>query len=116
MNKLLLKNVQVKRIDFDSETITVDDFSKKMLDWAAKDSLIIGGFAVPPTLLKVGGKLNPPYYKVLSGHFQCYAARIAQSLDPLKGKTIPAIVISDDDPNLKTFIYQMENCNFYVVR
>ena len=113
MKKLLLKIVQIKRIKFDNSE--PEHFNEKMLDWAAQDSLTIGGFAIPPVLLKVGEE-SDPFYQILSGNFQCCAARIAQGIDPLKREAIPAIVISDDDPNLKTFVHQMDNCNFYTIR
>ena len=106
MKKLLLTIVQVKRIDFDDCTATIDEFSEDMLAKAAQSSLEIGGFVIPPTLLRTGSELNPSYH-ILVGHFQCYAALRAYKLEPLRGETIPAVVIRDDDPKLDLLMYQL---------
>lgn len=105
MNKLLLTIVQVKRIEFD-DSIPESDFSDHGLNSASESSLEIGGFVIPPTLLRAGSESNPSYH-VLVGHFQCYAALRAYKLDPLRGETIPAVVIRDDDPKLDLLMYQL---------
>lgn len=95
MKKLLLTIVQTRKIAFD-DSFDEAVFSKKNLNKAAEQSLQVGGFVIPPTLLRVGDELTP-FYHILAGHFQCYAARIARNIDPVKGETIPAIVIINDD-------------------
>ena len=107
--------VAVKRIDFDDCTATIDEFSEDMLAEAAQSSLEIGGFVMPPILIRKGNELNLSY-KILSGHFQCFAARIARTIDPLKGETIPAIVIRGDDPNLDLFFQQLLYSKLYADR
>lgn len=107
MKKLLPLIVAVKRITFDDCPIRVSEFSEDGLSRAAQYSLEMGGFVVPPVLLKVGSEINPSYH-ILSGYFQCYAALRAYKLDPMRGETIPAVVIRDDDPNLDTFLRQLD--------
>jgi hypothetical protein len=111
MKKLLLTIVQVKKIDFYDCPIAVDKFSENNLDYAAQYSLQLGGFVVPPTLLRIGTELNP-FYRILAGHFQCYAALKAYKLDPLRGETVPAIVIREDDPNLDILLHQLNYINY----
>lgn len=110
MNKLLTKIVQVKKILFNGSVIE-SAFSENNLKYAAEYSLQIGGFVIPPTLLRVGSELNPSY-KILAGHFQCYAALKAQSIDPVKGENIPAIVITEDDPNFEILLHQLNYINY----
>lgn len=110
MKKLLPMIVAVKRIVFD-DAIPESKFSENNLKYAAEYSLRLGGFVVPPTLLREGTKMNPSY-RILAGHFQCYAAQKARNLDPLKGETIPAIVIDEHDPNLDLLIHQLNYINY----
>ena len=107
MKKLLPMIVAVKRITFDDCPIRVSEFSEDGLNHAAQCSLEIGGFVVPPILLRVGSEANPSYH-ILEGYFQCYAALKAQAIDSMKGETIPAIVIRDDDPSLDSFLRQLD--------
>ena len=115
MQQIILTIVQVNEINLDSETLELESYNKVMLDYAAKSSLTMGGFVAPPVLLSKGTEINRSY-DILSGHFQCAAAQIAQKIDPVKGKTVPAIVIHEDDQYLKMFCLQLEDINFYVVR
>ncbi len=108
MHKLLPMIVAVKRIDFAGDESTELKFPEDNLNYAAKKSLEVGGFVVPPVLLRKGDEINPSY-QILSGHFQCYAARRAQKMDSLRGETIPAIVIRYDDPNWEILLQQL-NC------
>jgi hypothetical protein len=110
MKNLLPMIVAVKRIVFDNST-PESKFSENNLKYAAEYSLQIGGFMIPPTLLREGTEINPSY-RVLAGHFQCYAALRAYKLDPLRGETIPAIVIRKDDPNLEILLHQLNYINY----
>jgi hypothetical protein len=108
MHKLLLTIVAVKKIHFDPADHSELKFSEDNLNYAAQKSLEIGGFVTPPVLLRKGDEINPSY-QILSGHFQCYAALRAYKLDPLRGESVPAIVIRYDDPNWEILLHQL-NC------
>jgi hypothetical protein len=110
MKKLLPMIVAVKRIVFDDST-PESKFSENNLKYAAEYSLQIGGFVIPPVLLKKGTEMNPSY-SILAGHFQCYAALRAYKLDSLRGETIPAIVIREDDENLDILLHQLNYINY----
>ncbi|MEG4287281.1 hypothetical protein QUB68_29670, partial [Microcoleus sp. A006_D1] len=87
--KLMLSLVSVKRISSD---IPACNFDPQELEIAGEMSLAIGGFVVPPVLVR-----DASGYKVLSGHFQYHAAVLARRLNPRAGETIPAIVLETEN-------------------
>lgn len=87
--KLLPSLVAVKRITSDIPASNFDHFE---LEIAGELSLAIGGFIVPPVLVRDSGG-----YKVVAGHFQYHAAVLARRLNPRAGETIPAIVLESEN-------------------
>jgi hypothetical protein len=90
--KLNLSLVAVKRITSDIPASNFDQFD---LEIAGELSLAIGGFIIPPVLVRdISG------YKVISGHFQYHAAVLARRLNPRAGETIPAIVLESENQSV----------------
>src|SRR6478672_2999214 len=87
--KLMLSIVPVKRITSDIPASNFDQFE---LEVAGELSLAIGGFVIPPVLIRDSGG-----YRVVSGHFQFHAAVLARQLNPRAGETIPAIVLESEN-------------------
>lgn len=87
--KLMLSIVPVKRITSD---IPACNFDRNELEIAGELSLAIGGFVIPPVLVR-----DSSGYKVVSGHFQYHAAVLARRLNPKAGETIPAIVLEPEN-------------------
>lgn len=87
--KLMLTLVSVKRLTSD---ISASNFDQFELEIAGELSLAIGGFIVPPVLVR-----DSSGYKVVSGHFQYHAAVLARKLNPRAGETIPAIVLETEN-------------------
>jgi len=87
--KLMLSLVAVKRISSDIPASNFDQFE---LEVAGELSLAIGGFIVPPVLVR-----DSSGYKVIAGHFQYHAAVVARRLNPRAGETIPAIVLEEEN-------------------
>ena len=58
----------------------------------ASERLAIGGFIVPPVLVRDSGG-----YKVVSGHLQYHAAVAVRQLNPRAGENIPAIVLEEEN-------------------
>jgi hypothetical protein len=87
--KLMLSLVAVKRITSD---IPACNFDSNELEIAGELSLAIGGFIVPPVLVR-----DSSGYKVIAGHFQFHAAVLARQLNPKAGETIPAIVLESEN-------------------
>ncbi|MEG4521046.1 MULTISPECIES: hypothetical protein [unclassified Microcoleus] len=87
--KLLPSLVAVKRITSDIPASNFDQFD---LEVAGELSLAIGGFIIPPVLVR-----DNSGYKVISGHFQYHAAVLARRLNPRAGETIPAIVLESEN-------------------
>jgi len=83
--KLMLSLVSVKRISSD---IPACNFDPNELEIAGELSLAIGGFIIPPVVVR-----DSSGYKIISGHFQYHAAVLARKLNPRAGETIPAIVL-----------------------
>jgi hypothetical protein len=83
--KLLPLIVPISRISSD---ISVSNFDQNELEILGELSLVLGGFLVPPVLVRHSGG-----YKVVSGHLQYYAAVLAKQLNPKAGENIPAIVL-----------------------
>jgi hypothetical protein len=83
--KLLPLIVPISRISSD---ISVSNFDRNELEILGELSLVLGGFLVPPVLVRHSGG-----YKVVSGHLQYYAAVLAKQLNPKAGENIPAIVL-----------------------
>lgn len=81
--KLMLTLVSVKRLTSD---ISASNFDQFELEIAGELSLAIGGFIVPPVLVRDS-----------SGHFQYHAAVLARKLNPRAGETIPAIVLETEN-------------------
>ncbi|MEG4917459.1 hypothetical protein [Microcoleus sp. B7-D4] len=87
--KLNLSLVAVKRITSDIPATNFDQFE---LEIAGELSLAIGGFVIPPVLVR-----DSSGYKVISGHLQYHAAVLARQLNPRAGETIPAIVLEEEN-------------------
>ena len=87
--KLLPLIVPVNRIRSDIPASNFDQFELEVL---GELSLAIGGFIVPPVLVRDSGG-----YKVISGHLQYHAAVLARRLNPRAGETIPAIVLEEEN-------------------
>ncbi|MEG4004922.1 hypothetical protein QUA41_27775 [Microcoleus sp. Pol11C1] len=87
--KLMLSLVAVKPITSD---IPACNFDSNELEIAGELSLAIGGFIVPPVLVR-----DSSGYKVIAGHFQFHAAVLARQLNPKAGETIPAIVLESEN-------------------
>jgi len=87
--KLNLSLVAVKRITSDIPASNFDQFE---LEIAGELSLAIGGFVIPPVLVR-----DSSGYRVVSGHFQFHAAVLARRLNPKAGETIPAIVLESEN-------------------
>jgi hypothetical protein len=87
--KLMLSLVAVKRISSD---VAASNFDRNELEIAGELSLSIGGFIIPPVLVR-----DSSGYKVIAGHFQFHAAVLARQLNPKVGETIPAIVLESEN-------------------
>jgi hypothetical protein len=87
--KLMLSLVAVKRISSDIPASNFDQFD---LEVAGELSLSIGGFVIPPVLVR-----DSSGYRVIAGHFQYHAAVLARRLNPRAGETIPAIVLESEN-------------------
>ena len=87
--KLMLTLVAVKRISSD---VAACNFDRNELEIAGELSLAIGGFVIPPVLVRDSSE-----YRVVSGHFQFHAAVLARRLNPKAGETIPAIVLEAEN-------------------
>jgi hypothetical protein len=87
--KLNLSLVAVKRITSDIPATNFDQFE---LEIAGELSLSIGGFIIPPVLVR-----DSSGYKVISGHLQYHAAVLARRLNPRAGETIPVIVLEAEN-------------------
>ena len=87
--KLMLSLVAVKRITSDIPASNFDQFELEVL---GELSLSIGGFVVPPVLVR-----DSSGYKVIAGHFQFHAAVLARRLNPKAGETIPAIILEEEN-------------------
>jgi hypothetical protein len=100
--KLMLTLVAVKRISSD---VAVCSFDQNELEIAGELSLAIGGFVIPPVLVR-----DSNGYKVISGHLQYHAAVLARRLNPRAGETIPAIVLEPE--NQATALNQLKRLKF----
>ena len=87
--KLLPLIVPISRISSD---ISVSNFDRNELEILGELSLVLGGFLVPPVLVRHSGG-----YKVVSGHLQYHAAVLAKQLNPKAGENIPAIVLESEN-------------------
>lgn len=87
--KLMLSLVSVKRIVSDVPASNFDSFE---LEVAGELSLTIGGFVIPPVVVR-----DSSGYRVVSGHFQYHAAVLARRLNPRGGEMIPAIVLESEN-------------------
>src|SRR6476469_5460243 len=100
--KLMLSIVPVKRITSDIPASNFDQFE---LEVAGELSLAIGGFVIPPVLIR-----DSSGYRVISGHFQFHAAVLARQLNPRAGETIPAIVLESE--NQSAALAQLKRLKF----
>ena len=100
--KLNLSLVAVKRISSDIPASNFDQFE---LEIAGELSLAIGGFIIPPVLVR-----DSSGYRVVSGHFQFHAAVLARHLNPRAGEHIPAIVLEPE--NQATALNQLKRLKF----
>ena len=97
--KLMLSIVPVKRITSDIPATNFDQFELEVL---GELSLAIGGFIVPPVLVR-----DSSGYKVISGHLQYHAAVLARQLNPRAGETIPAIVLESENQTTASAMLKM---------
>ncbi|MEG3972275.1 hypothetical protein QUA00_32340 [Microcoleus sp. T2B6] len=100
--KLLPSLVAIKRISSDIPASNFDQFELEVL---GELSLAIGGFVVPPVLVR-----DSSGYKVISGHLQYHAAVLARRLNPRAGETIPAIVLEEE--NQSAALNQLKRLKF----
>jgi len=87
--KLMLSLVALKRISSD---IPASNFDRFELEIAGELSLAIGGFVVPPVLVR-----DSDGYRVVSGHLQYHAAVLARRLNPRADETIPGIILEEEN-------------------
>jgi hypothetical protein len=97
--KLMLSLVAVKRITSDIPASNFDQFE---LEVAGELSLTIGGFVIPPVMVR-----DSSGYKVISGHFQFHAAVLTRRLNPRAGETIPAIVLESENQTTASAMLKM---------
>lgn len=97
--KLNLSLVAVKRITSDIPASNFDQFELEVL---GELSLAIGGFIIPPVLVR-----DSSGYKVISGHLQYHAAVLARRLNPRAGETIPAIVLETENQTTASAMLKM---------
>ena len=97
--KLMLTLVAVKRITSD---VAAFNFDRNELEIAGELSLAIGGFVIPPVLVR-----DSSGYRVVSGHFQFHAAVRARRLNPKAGETIPAIVLESENQTTASAMLKM---------
>ncbi|MEG4281081.1 hypothetical protein QUA62_27000 [Microcoleus sp. MON1_C1] len=71
--KLMLSLVSVKRITSD---VPAHNFDENELEIAGELSLAIGGFIIPPVVVR-----DSSGYKIVSGHFQFHASVLARRLN-----------------------------------
>lgn len=100
--KLMPSIVPVARITSDIPASNFDQFELEVL---GELSLVIGGFIIPPVLVR-----DSSGYKVVAGHLQYHAAVLARRLNPRAGETIPAFVI--DAENQSAAIVQLKRLKF----
>ena len=97
--KLLPLIVPISRISSD---ISVSNFDRNELEILGELSLVLGGFLVPPVLVRHSGG-----YKVVSGHLQYHAAVLAKQLNPRAGENIPAIVLESGNQTTASAMLKM---------
>jgi hypothetical protein len=97
--KLMSSLVAIKRITSDIPASNFDQFELEVL---GELSLSIGGFVVPPVLVRDSGG-----YRVVSGHLQFHAAVLAKQLNPRAGETIPAIVLESENQTTASAMLKM---------
>jgi len=97
--KLMLSLVAVKRITSDIPASNFDQFD---LEVAGELSLTIGGFVIPPVVVR-----DSSGYKIISGHFQYHAAVVARKLNPKAGENIPAIVLESENQTTASAMLKM---------
>lgn len=97
--KLMLTLVAVKRITSD---VAASNFDRNELEIAGELSLAIGGFIIPPVVVR-----DSSGYKIISGHFQYHAAVLARRLNPKAGETIPAIVLESENQTTASALLKM---------
>lgn len=100
--KLMPSIVPVARITSDIPASNFDQFELEVL---GELSLAIGGFIIPPVLVR-----DSSGYKVISGHLQYHAAVLARRLNPKAGETIPAIVLEEE--NQSAALNQLKRLKF----
>ncbi|MEP6582537.1 hypothetical protein NDI43_27570 [Microcoleus vaginatus GB2-A3] len=97
--KLLPSLVAIKRITSDIPATNFDQFELEVL---GELSLAIGGFVIPPVLVR-----DSSGYRVVSGHFQFHAAVLARRLNPKAGENIPAIVLETENQTTASAMLKM---------
>ena len=97
--KLLPLIVPISRISSD---ISVSNFDQNELEILGELSLVLGGFLVPPVLVRHSGG-----YKVVSGHLQYHAAVLAKQLNPKAGENIPTIVLESENQTTASAMLKM---------
>lgn len=97
--KLLPSLVAIKRISSDIPASNFDQFELEIL---GELSLAIGGFIIPPVLVR-----DSSGYKVVAGHLQYHAAVLARRLNPRAGESIPAIVLESENQTTASAMLKM---------
>jgi hypothetical protein len=82
--------------------VSASNFDSFELEVAGELSLAIGGFVVPPVVVR-----DSHGYKIISGHFQYHAAVVARQLNPRAGEHIPAIVLESENQTTASAMLKM---------
>jgi len=93
MKKLFPSLVAVKRI---TSTVPRSNFSEADLDKLARLILESGGL-INPIIVRRNGM---DAYEIVDGDFEYYAAARAKEIEPLKGETIGAFVLEEENEEL----------------
>ncbi|HCV32409.1 MAG TPA: hypothetical protein DGO89_20980 [Microcoleaceae bacterium UBA9251] len=99
MKKLLLSLVLVKKI---TSTVPRSNFADRDLDKLARLILDSGGL-INPIIVRRNGM---DAYEIVDGDFEYYAAARAKEIEPLKGETIGAFILEEE--NEKLLLEQLE--------
>ena len=99
MKKLLVSLVLVKKI---TSTVPRSNFAERDLEKLAQLILELGGL-INPIILRRNGM---DAYEIVDGDFEYYAAARAKEIEPLKGETIGAFILEEE--NEKLLLEQLE--------
>lgn len=93
MKKLLVSLVLVKKI---TSTVPRSNFAEADLDKLARLILESGGL-INPIIVRRNGM---DAYEIVDGDFEYYAAARAKEIEPLKGETIGAFILEEENEEL----------------